>query len=125
MNRDHDMTSAFRILETMPSLDLRSFSVDLIFCRPQQTSSEWRRELKGFFRQFPDLPHVSLYELTVEKGTPLDKQARRGELDLPTEAERADLYEATVEILAEHGLHRYEISNFSRTSHDRGQHNRG
>ena len=53
-------------------------NIDLIFGRPLQTSSEWLKELREVVLRFNEVPHLSLYELTVEKGTPLDKDVRKG-----------------------------------------------
>ncbi|MCX7026293.1 MAG: coproporphyrinogen-III oxidase family protein [Spirochaetes bacterium] len=57
--------------------------------------------------------HISLYDLVVEKGTPLSGRLVRGEL-LPTDADEA--YEERKEAerrLVERGYARYEVSNFA------------
>ena len=87
--------------------------------RPKQ----WRDELHYVFNQFPSIPHTSLYELTVEKGTPLEKDVRKGLIEMPSEEMKSNLYEDTVDILKNHGFQRYEISNFSRAEEHRGRHN--
>lgn len=124
MNRDHDVASATRVIDEVSHLTgLRSFNIDLIFGRPSQTTSAWIAELHEVFLRFPKVPHVSLYELTVEKGTPLYKEVRQGRVSLPTEEERATMYQETVQFLASLGLTRYEVSNFSREEKHRGRHN--
>ena len=74
-------------------------------------------------QKYPTLPHVSLYELTVERGTPLEKDVRKGRIIMPSEETRACLYEDTVEVLKEYGFQRYEVSNFSKGEEHRGRHN--
>ena len=65
--------------------------------------------------KFPALDHVSLYQLTLERGTALWKDVAVGNLTMPEEDCVADMYEAAVEILSKAGIHRYEISNFARS----------
>jgi oxygen-independent coproporphyrinogen-3 oxidase len=72
----------------------------------------WRDELDtaiGF-----GTSHLSLYQLTIEKGTPFYAAHRRGDFTLPDEATAAALFEATQARLADAGLPAYEISNHAR-----------
>lgn len=55
------------------------------------------------------VPHMSVYTLTIEPGTPF---ARRGVRVDPQR--EADDFEATGAVLASYGLERYEVSNFAR-----------
>jgi len=57
--------------------------------------------------------HVSLYELTIETGTPFADMHSRGELELPDEDLQIAMYEAANETLGAAGYERYEISNFA------------
>ncbi len=125
MNRDHDLKSGTQVLSDALSLlpRMRSITTDLIFARPKQKAVEWTKELDDFLHRFPQLPHLSLYELTVEKGTPLHKAVQKGLVDLPEEEERAKQYESAIELLSTHGFQRYEISNFSRGESHFGRHN--
>ena len=47
---------------------LKSLSVDLIFGRPNQRVEDWLDELQMFQSKFPEVPHLSLYQLTLERG---------------------------------------------------------
>jgi putative oxygen-independent coproporphyrinogen III oxidase len=88
------------------------FSFDLIYARPRQTLEAWRRELGDALGLAAD--HTSLYQLTIEAGTPFADLHARGRLRIP-EAEAAhDLYEATQELTERAGLPAYEISNHAR-----------
>ena len=55
--------------------------------------------------------HLSLYQLTIEKGTPFYTQYSRGDFSIPTNDEGGELYEITQRVLEDHGLPAYEISN--------------
>ena len=58
--------------------------------------------------------HLSVYQLTIEKGTPFYGDWRRGDWAIPEESLGAELIEITQEILSEAGLPAYEISNHAR-----------
>jgi len=57
--------------------------------------------------------HASLYELTLEPGTPLARASASGAVSLPDADGRADMLDAAGEALASAGLTRYEVSNWS------------
>ncbi len=58
--------------------------------------------------------HVSVYSLIRESGTLLDRDVRRGKIALPGDDAALDEVAAAERILAEAGLERYEISNYSK-----------
>ena len=60
------------------------------------------------------VPHLSIYELTVSEGTPLERQVARGEVAAPDEDRVADLYVAVHEQLAAAGYEHYEVSSYAR-----------
>lgn len=88
------------------------FSFDLIYARPGQTRAAWRAELGRAL----DLAagHLSLYQLTIERGTRFWSDHARGAFTLPDEELAAALYEDTQEALEAAGLPAYEISNHAR-----------
>ena len=57
--------------------------------------------------------HISLYQLTIERGTPFFAMHQKGELILPENDLAADMYLWTKEQLSKLGYKRYEISNFA------------
>jgi oxygen-independent coproporphyrinogen-3 oxidase len=58
--------------------------------------------------------HLSCYGLIYEKGTALWKQLQAGQVEPIPEETEANMYERTIERLAESGLIQYEISNYAR-----------
>lgn len=88
------------------------FSYDLIYARPGQDVHAWEAEL----RRALDIAdaHISLYQLTIEKGTPFYTRHARGEFDVPNDIQAGALYEVTQSIMDNAGLPAYEISNHAR-----------
>jgi len=58
--------------------------------------------------------HLSLYQLTIEEGTPFFGLHAAGKLKTPDETLARALYDVTQEICARHSLPAYEISNHAR-----------
>src|SRR5690348_5003001 len=88
------------------------YSFDLIYARPRQTLSGWEAELKRAIAEAAE--HLSLYQLTIEPGTPFFGLHRSGKLIVPEEGLARDLYDLTQAVCRAHGLPAYEISNHAR-----------
>jgi len=112
LGRDHNSQHALRTLAEARRLCPGRVSVDLMFGRPAQTPASWESELSELLSACDD--HVSLYQLTVERGTALFKQVEAGHLAPPPEEEVAIMYLAARTLLRERGFRQYEVSNFSR-----------
>lgn len=90
--------------ETFPRL-----SFDLIYARPKQTLSAWENELQEAISYAAD--HLSLYQLTIEDGTPFKALHAAGKFSVPEDGTAADLYALTQDVTANAGLPTYEVSN--------------
>jgi putative oxygen-independent coproporphyrinogen III oxidase len=88
------------------------YSFDLIYARPDQTPRMWADELNLAISEAAE--HLSLYQLTIEEGTPFFGLHAAGKLKTPDEAVARALYDVTQEVCAQHGLPSYEISNHAR-----------
>jgi len=88
------------------------YSFDLIYARPDQTPEMWADELKLAISEAAE--HLSLYQLTIEEGTPFFGLHAAGKLKTPDEAVARALYDVTQEVCGRHGLPAYEISNHAR-----------
>ncbi len=87
-------------------------SFDMIYARMGQTPGQWADELARALALSPD--HLSLYQLTIEPGTPFFDLQSAGKLTLPGEDSARAALEVSEALCAEHGLNAYEISNFAR-----------
>ncbi|MBI3275424.1 MAG: coproporphyrinogen III oxidase [Methylocystis sp.] len=111
LGRQHSVAEALAALETANSVFAR-VSFDLIYARPRQTPSAWRKELELALARAPE--HVSLYQLTIEPDTMFERMFKAGKLELPdADAQRA-LWDVTQEATAKAGLPAYEVSNHAR-----------
>jgi oxygen-independent coproporphyrinogen-3 oxidase len=88
------------------------YSFDLIYARPDQTRRQWQKELAQALTHAGE--HLSLYQLTIEPGTAFYHAHARGDLHEIDEDSAAALYLATQEVMEQHGLPAYEISNHAR-----------
>lgn len=96
------------------------YSFDLIYARPKQTAQQWEAELASALELAGD--HLSLYQLTIEPGTPFHTMHKRGEIVIPDADEAASLYEQTAAQMAAAGRPSYEISNYAAPGQE-SQHN--
>jgi oxygen-independent coproporphyrinogen-3 oxidase len=87
-------------------------SFDLIYARPGQTVDAWTAELEEAISYAVD--HLSLYQLTIEEGTPFHALHKAKKFAIPDDDHAAELYEITQEITSARGLPAYEISNHAR-----------
>ena len=110
LGRKHSAANALAAVKSASCLFDR-FSLDLIYASPNQTLALWQEELKGAL----DIAggHISLYQLTIEKGTPFFKLHKDKHFILPDDDASADMYEWTNEYLKENNYKRYEISNYA------------
>jgi len=111
LGREHDVKEARHAIVLSQKYFPRT-SFDLIYARMGQTVAGWEKELTEAFSLAGG--HLSLYQLTVEKGTAFYQAQSKGRLVLPDEEASADMFELTQQLCAAHGLPAYEISNHAR-----------
>ena len=89
-----------------------NINLDIMFALPDQTLIDFQNTMKKAVSLKPD--HLSLYNLTIEKGTIFFESYKEGKLNLPTEDEEYDMYSWAINFLEKNGFEHYEISNFAR-----------
>lgn len=112
LGRDHSSLQALQTIIEARRLCPGRVSVDIMFGRPQQSTKSWDKELSELLRVCDD--HVSLYQLTLERGTQLFKQVAGSEVTLPAEEVTAQMYQSARRTLQKQGFLQYEVSNFAR-----------
>jgi len=111
LGRLHTADEALAAL-TLAKRNFDRVSFDLIYAREGQTLSAWKDELARALEHAGD--HLSLYQLTIEDGTPFAARHAAGSLRVPDPAKASALYLLTQELCEAAGLRAYEISNHAR-----------
>jgi len=120
MGRLHGSQGAETALTAAKRAGFASWSVDLMFGLPGHIGRDWRADLDRVLRFEP--PHLSLYGLSVEEGTPLARRVAWGQVrPAPDERYREEYLYAAERLRAE-GYEHYEVSSFAREGH-RSRHN--
>lgn len=111
LGRRHHAADITASVTAARSAGFANLSLDLIYGSPAETDESWARSLDQARSLEPD--HVSCYALTVEPGTPLGRSVNAG-AEAPDPDIQADRHQEADVALRAAGLHRYEVSNWSR-----------
>nr|WP_320011311.1 radical SAM family heme chaperone HemW [uncultured Desulfobulbus sp.] len=112
LGRIHSREQALSTIEAARGVGFDNISCDLMYGLPLQSPASWRTTLAELLALQPE--HLSLYELTLEEGTPFGDALQRGNCQLPEEEAVLEMMEDTLRLTALAGLERYEISNYAR-----------
>ncbi|MBF0605459.1 MAG: radical SAM family heme chaperone HemW [Nitrospirae bacterium] len=115
LGRPHTTLQARQVFAESRKAGFETINLDLIHSSPGHTPHQWQEELSLAMELNPE--HISCYALTIEPGTPLERQLNAATLQLPTDETAATLYQLTQSVLEQHGWNRYEISNYARQDH--------
>ena len=116
IGRVHRAKDVYQTIDTIKSIGFENISIDLIYSLPTQTLEDFKASLTAAFSL--DLPHYSAYSLIIEPKTVFYNLQRKGRLPIPGEDIEARMYEVLMEEMEKHGLHQYEISNFSKPGYE-------
>lgn len=111
IGRIHTAEEARVAVETAQAAGFNNLSVDLMYGLPGQTAKSWQQNLDIALSL--SVQHLSLYQLTVEEETPLERMIQSGRVHLPDEDVVADMDAITASLLEKSGFMQYEISNYT------------
>ena len=111
LGRRHTAAEAVEAYRLARQAGFQSVNLDLMYGLPGQTMAQWRDTLERMLELGP--PHMSLYCLSLEEGTPMERWVRQGQLPEPDPDLAADMYELAQEALAQSRYDHYEISNWA------------
>jgi oxygen-independent coproporphyrinogen-3 oxidase len=119
LGRDHCMGDGARAIEVVLAGGFFSVSADIIMGAPGASGG------LATVRTLAErgVPHLSVYELTLEAGTPLAAASRRGSFRPRSERALAGIYRTVDAELSARGYEHYEVSSYARPGH-RAVHNR-
>ena len=112
LGRRHSAAEAVQAYRMAIQAGFANVNLDLIYGLPHQTIEDWLETLEGAAELNP--PHVSMYCLTLEEGTPMEQWVRSGKMPQPDPDLAADMYLAAQEAMLRQGYRHYEISSWAR-----------
>ena len=121
MNRGHTAQESCEAITHAKQLNFSSVNIDLMHSIPEQSLSDYELSLKKALQFYPD--HFSIYSLTIESNTPLEKQVHEGKVNALSEDTSASMMRFTQALLKEAGYTHYELSNYAKSHETRSQHN--
>ena len=116
LGRRHSAGAAVDAFRMALQAGFDNVSIDLMYGLPHQSLEDWRSTLDEMLDLGPK--HVSLYGLTLEGGTPMERWVQSGELPGPDPDLAADMYLAAEDSMGALGYRHYEISNWARPGYE-------
>ena len=110
LNRIHDHKKAIKSIELIKK-HFTNYSVDLMFGTPHSSVKTVTEDLKIISSYIP--PHISIYNMTLERGTVLYNLIKKNVLTVPNEDIVLKQYDIILKKLRAIGYENYEISNFA------------
>ena len=110
LNRTHNRKKAIKSIELIKKHFI-NYSVDLMFGTPNSSIKTVSEDLKTISLFNP--PHISIYNMTIERNTVFYNLLKRNILSLPKENIILKQYDIILKKLRGLGYENYEISNFA------------
>jgi oxygen-independent coproporphyrinogen-3 oxidase len=111
LGRLHSIWDTYDAVYWARQAGFTNINLDLIYGLPGQSMPRWENSIKAALGLRPE--HISLYQLTIEDGTPFDRMARRGLFVPGNDDEAADMLEFAADNLTAAGYRQYEIANWA------------
>jgi len=121
LGRSHNRDEAIKAVNEAKKAGFKNISIDLVYgipspkfqiSDPKSQIQNWQYSLQKALELSPE--HISTYELTPEKDTPLYDDIKKGRLVMPEEEAVLEMYYKGIDIFKEHGYVHYEISNLAK-----------
>ena len=111
LGRTHTFDRVVAAVSEARQAGFKRLNLDLIYGVPGQSLDSWSQSIEGAISLAPE--HLSLYALTVEPGTPMQRWLDNGSMSAPDPDLAADQYELAGARLDQNGFDHYEISNWA------------
>ncbi len=122
LGRHHNAREIGEAVQMARAAGFANLSLDFIFGLPGQTQQHWQQDLEGAIAL--DVPHLSVYSLIVEQGTPLARFIKQGRMAVPDDDAAGAMYDWTRQRLEVAGYGQYEISNWAKSPAYECEHNK-
>jgi len=121
LGRQHSAVAARRAIELAHEAGFHTVSIDLIYGLPEQSETEWQREMETARELQPH--HISCYQLTIHRRTRFELLERRGRLVQMGEDDQGERFRQTHRYFNAAGYEGYEVSQFAIDADHRSRHN--
>ncbi|MGL4348585.1 MAG: radical SAM family heme chaperone HemW [Chlamydiales bacterium] len=123
LGRNHTIATIENALLNANEVGFTNISIDIMYEIPKQTWESWEETVHRALCL--PITHISLYNLTFEKGTPFHRNYAHLKTYLPSQEEGAKMLQYAVDTWRAAGMERYEISAFAKQDKYKSQHNLG
>lgn len=106
--------------EILANSSIQDYGYDLIYGFPNQTKDEFFKDLDHLYSFKPS--HLSMYSLTMEKGTEYSRMVKDGKREKPQEDLQVEILNSLPKYMRKKGMEWYEVSNYCVPGH-RSKHN--
>ena len=120
LGRRHSARAAVQAYHQALGAGFDNVSIDLMYGLPYQSIEQWQHTLQQALELSP--PHISMYCLTLEGGTPMERWVEQGSMPDPDPDLAADMYLMAQDEMRDAGYRHYEISNWALNGR-RSEHN--
>jgi oxygen-independent coproporphyrinogen III oxidase len=121
LGRRHTAKEAVAAIDVARLAGFNNVGIDFIYGIHGQTIKTWKQTLAKALSFSPE--HLSCYQLSIDKNTPLFRQCQKDNLQLPSEDEALDFFLTTSQTLTDAGYIHYEVSNFALRDSLKSRHN--
>ena len=112
LGRRHTAQDAIGAYKSALEAGFGNISLDLMYGLPGQGLEQWQETVAEIVDLHP--AHLSMYCLTLEGGTPMEKAISSGAMSDPDPDLAADMYLAAEDAMQLSGYRHYEISNWAK-----------
>lgn len=112
LNRNHDSRSAHRCVEIARDTGINNLTIDLIYAIPPDEMDYWKKDIETAVDL--NIPHLSVYGLTIEEKTVFGNWYRKNKLDPVSESTNEKQYLYAESTLQSAGYLHYEVSNYAK-----------
>ncbi len=121
LGRRHSAQEAIAAIEAARQAGFDNLGIDLIYGVKGRGIKSWKNTLQKAVSFSPE--HISCYQLSLDKNTPLYKKYSQEGWQLPAEKAELQLFFTAAEEMENAGYIHYEVSNYARNDHHKSRHN--
>ena len=112
LNRSHTSNQALKSIEWVRQAGFQNISADLMFALPDSNDAVLKADLKTLISL--DLPHLSIYGLTIEENTVFGRWKIQNKQVFPSDIDYERNYRMVHKVLTQHHYEHYEVSSFTK-----------